>query len=125
MIGWYLASRPPAGHDVFQARLGMAVADLTSLADPEKSGTVYTRLISEAIASADGYVAREILAHDGCRAMLIGAEEQPLASAVQSAGLGLGAIPDPLMTDLLSAVRMSETAIEARLDTLAKRQTAT
>ncbi|MFB4284833.1 hypothetical protein ACBJ59_56865 [Nonomuraea sp. MTCD27] len=116
MIRRYLAGRSTVGHDVFQARLGMAVADLTSLVAPGKVGAVYARLIGEAIASADGYVAREILAHDGCGRMLIGAEEQALASAVQSAGLGLGTIPDALLTDLLAAVERSETAVGRALD---------
>ncbi|GAA4945800.1 hypothetical protein HD597_006729 [Nonomuraea thailandensis] len=115
MIGRYLASRSAPGHAVFQARLGLAVVDLTSLAAVGKIGPAYARLINDALTSADGYVAREILAHDRCRAMLIGAEKQALTSAVQAAGLGLGTIPVPVLADLLAAVEMSEIAIERSL----------
>ncbi|MFI6295955.1 hypothetical protein ACIBEJ_30460 [Nonomuraea sp. NPDC050790] len=116
MIERYLASRPaPPGHAVFQARLGLAVVELVSRTAPAKSGPAYTRLIGDALAAADGYVARELLAHSGCAAMLIRAEKTALTTAVQAAGLGLGAIPGPLMADLLTAVRIAETAIERAL----------
>lgn len=116
MIERYLASKPaPPGHAVFQARLGLAVVDLASRTAPAKTGLAYTRLIDDALAAVDGYVARELLAHSGCAAMLIGAEKLALTTAVQAAGLGLGAIPAPLMADLLAAVQIAETAIERAL----------
>lgn len=115
MIEQYLASMPAPGYAVFRARLGLAVVDLASRADPMMAGPAYSHLIGETLASADGYAAREVLAHGGCTAMLIGAEQQALTSAVESSGLGLGAIPAPLMTDLLAAVVLSETVIERSL----------
>jgi hypothetical protein len=51
-----------------------------------------------------------VLAHDGCRERLTGAEERALAAAVQSSGLGSGAIPAHLQADLLTAVEISEAA---------------
>ncbi|MEV0615375.1 hypothetical protein AB0I81_18805 [Nonomuraea sp. NPDC050404] len=48
--------------------------------------------------------------------MFIGAEKQALASAVQAAGLGAGSIPAPFLTELLTAVELSETTIERALD---------
>jgi hypothetical protein len=115
MLDEYFAGIQTPDHAVFRTRLGLTVVDLASIAAPETAGLVYSRLISDAVAAADGYVAREVLAHDGCQAMLIGAERQALTSAVQAAGLGFGAIPAPVLADLLSAVEMSETAIERSL----------
>jgi hypothetical protein len=115
MIEQYLAGTRAPEHAVFRARLGLTVVDLTSCADQTKLGLVYAGLISEALASADGYVAREVLAHDGCRAMLIGTEERALTSAVRSSGLGLGTIPVPLMADLYTAMMLCETAMKRSL----------
>lgn len=117
MIVQYLASDPPPGCAVFHARLGLAVVDLAALAAPAKGGLAYARLVGEAVTSQDGYVARDVLAHAGCRERLTRSEEQALSSVVQSAGLGLGAIPNALLTDLLAAIQLCELVINACLDT--------
>lgn len=52
-----------------------------------------------------------------CSALLSLAEQHELSSAVHDAGLGLGAVPAPLMDDLLAAMRKSETVIERSLGT--------
>ncbi|GAA3252890.1 hypothetical protein [Nonomuraea helvata] len=117
MIERYLAGSPEPGHAVFRARLGLAVVDLTTCAAPARVHPAYTRLVEDALDSADGYVAREVLAHDGCRSFLDHVDEKALTSAAESAGLGIGSIPDQLMADLLAAVERSETAIERVLDT--------
>ncbi|WP_322760613.1 hypothetical protein [Frankia sp. Cr2] len=62
-------------------------------------------------AAGDGYAAREVLSHEGFRTRLTRAEQQALSAAVQSSGLGRGAIPADLMADLLSAVTMNEATI--------------
>ncbi|MET9241203.1 hypothetical protein [Nonomuraea sp. NPDC003709] len=116
MIERYLAGRQEPGHAVFRARLGLAVVDLTTCAAPARVHPAYARLVEDALDSADGYVAREVLAHYGCRAFLNHVDEKALTSAVKSAGLGLGSIPDPLLADLLTAVENGETAIERALN---------
>ncbi|MFG6197800.1 hypothetical protein [Nonomuraea sp. JJY05] len=115
MIEQYLAGTRAPGQAVFRARLGLTVVDLTARADPTKLGPAYACLISEALASADGYVAREVLSHEGCKAMLIGTEEQALATAMQSSGLGLRTIPAHLMPDFFAAVMLCETVLERSL----------
>ncbi|MGW0192067.1 hypothetical protein [Nonomuraea sp. NPDC003201] len=115
MIERYLAGRPEPGHAVFRARLGLAVVDLATCAAPARVHSAYARLMEDALDSADGYVAREVLAHDGCRAFLNHVDEKALTSAAEAAGLGHSTIPDPLMADLLTAVESSETAIERTL----------
>src|SRR5690606_1340360 len=92
---------------IFRTRLALTVLDL----DPSRADYVYDFLIGDVLATADGYAAREVLAHDQAREMLGAAEEQALASVVKEAGLGQGAIPDPLMADLLTAVELGEAAI--------------
>jgi hypothetical protein len=73
--------------------------------------------MSAAVAAGDGYVARDVLAHDGCRARLADTQELALSAAMQSSGLGHGAMPAYLMADLLAAVKMSETATARNLTT--------
>jgi hypothetical protein len=101
---------------VFRTRLGLTIIDLASNTDRVGVDRVYTCLISEVLGTADGYAARDVLVHDRCRAMLSEAEKHTLTSIVQSAGLRLGAIPAPLLADLLAAVRLSETLIARSLD---------
>jgi len=104
------------GLQVFNTRLGLTIIDLASNTDQATAERTHTFLISETLATADGYAARDVLAYDGCKAKLTESEKRALTSAVQSAGLGLGAIPALLMDHLLSAVKTSETVIKRSLD---------
>ncbi|GAA1681109.1 hypothetical protein GCM10009733_092310 [Nonomuraea maheshkhaliensis] len=115
MIEQYLAGGPEPGHVIFRTRLGLAVIDLTACAAPARVGPAYARLVDEAVASADGYVARELLTHDRCSTNLNPADEKLLTSAAESAGLGIGTIPEPLLSDLLEAVARSELVIRRGL----------
>ncbi|WP_433498862.1 hypothetical protein ACQP1K_00390 [Sphaerimonospora sp. CA-214678] len=106
-----------AGLLVFRTRLGLVILDLIADIDRSLADRVFTSLISDILATPDGYAAREVLAHPRAGTLLSLAEHYQLTSAVQDAGLGFGAVPAPLMSDLVSAVQMSETVIEAGLDT--------
>jgi hypothetical protein len=110
MVDDYLSLEPAPELVVFRARLGLTVIDLAGGVQQPGAARAAARLASEVVATSDGYAAREVLAHQGCRAHLTGTQEQALAAAVQSSGLGLGAVPADLMADLLSAVQMSEKA---------------
>ncbi|MGW3352870.1 hypothetical protein ACWDA3_57085 [Nonomuraea rubra] len=90
--------------------------DLATCAAPDQAGAAYMRLVEEAIASGDGYVAREMLAHDRCRAVLSGTDKETLSTAVKATGFALGTIPDPLLADLMAAVDKSTTALGRALD---------
>lgn len=95
---------------VFRTRLGLTVLDLTG--DVEQSSAAHTanRLVGEAVAAGDGYVARDVLTHDGCRKRLTEAETRALSAVVRSSGLGSGALPAHLKANLLTAVERSEAA---------------
>ncbi|GAA1018953.1 hypothetical protein Aple_025180 [Acrocarpospora pleiomorpha] len=101
---------------VFRTRLGLTILDLTTETDGPLADCMFTFLIGDIIATADGYAAREVLTHERTRALLSLAEQRELSSAVQNAGLGLGTIPTPLISDLFSAVKTSETVIAAGLN---------
>ncbi|NRQ30636.1 hypothetical protein HII36_02105 [Nonomuraea sp. NN258] len=101
---------------VFRTRLGLAIVDLTVDTTWFSAKRVFVSLISDVLASANGYVAQDVLAHHRSRHLLSLAEQHELISVVQQAGLGLSAIPASVMSDIFSAVKVSETAIEARLN---------
>ncbi|MGV9386229.1 hypothetical protein ACWDRB_61235 [Nonomuraea sp. NPDC003707] len=113
----YLELGQTPGLLVFRMRLGLTMLDLATVTDRPFADRVFTSLISDVLATADGYAAREVLAHKQGNAMLSLAEQHELTSAIRDAGLGLGTIPPPLLGDLLAAVRTSETVIESSLDT--------
>ncbi|MFC9914994.1 hypothetical protein [Streptomyces sp. NPDC127197] len=97
---------------VFRTRVGLTVLDLS----PRSSqAEVARRLVNDAVHLADGYVARDIIAHRACSREMTAEEHSRLTEAVASAGLGRGAIPHQLECDLLDAVELSATAAERHL----------
>ncbi|MFD6828961.1 hypothetical protein CH313_28595 [Streptomyces sp. TSRI0384-2] len=93
MVQHYLALDSAPDLAVFRSRVGLVVLDLS----PEsRQAELMRRLTSEATTHPDGYVARDVLAHSVCREGLSQDERRTLSTAVASAGLGRGSIPDPL-----------------------------
>ncbi|MGH3800268.1 MAG: hypothetical protein ACRDTD_09080 [Pseudonocardiaceae bacterium] len=110
MVEHYLGLEPVPELIVFRTRLGLTVLDLAGGVEQPSAAQVTTRLVGEAVAAGDGYAARDVLTHDGCRARLTGAEKRALSAAMQSSGLGSDALPTHLTADLLTAVEISEAA---------------
>jgi hypothetical protein len=107
----YLELPAMSGLLSFHTRLGLTVIDLmTEVATPAASH-IAAQLARQAVEAEDGKVARDILAHDRCRATLTRDEKHTLISAAEAAGLGAGAISPPLLADLRRAVKLSETVI--------------
>jgi len=108
MAGHYLALEPDPQLLVFSVRLGLIVVDLAGDTQPRAVDRAAARLIRQTAEYGDGYAARDVLAHNACRARLTDAEEHALAAAMLSSGLGRGQLPQKLMTDLQTAVKASE-----------------
>lgn len=108
MVERYLELQHGPGLLLFRCRLGQSVIDLAGEVEQAWAEYVARDLASHAMASGDGYAARELLMHEGCRTRLADRELRALYATLQSAGLGRGAIPGHLMEDLLSAVHASE-----------------
>ncbi|MFC8450258.1 hypothetical protein [Kitasatospora sp. NPDC057223] len=96
------------GLGLFHTQLGLTVLDLTEARDD----TVAAGIVSDAITSQDGYVARAVLAHPRCSVRLNGAERQALEAVVEAAGLHAGVIPYALMADLHAAVDLARASID-------------
>ena len=112
MVEYYLALDTAPELAVFRARLGLAVLDLSP--HPQQT-EAFRRLIHEATAYSDGYVARDVLAHPACRKQMNQDELCRLTATVVSAGLGTGNIPAPLEKCLADAVTVSASVAERHL----------
>lgn len=91
---------------VFQTRAAITALDLSrSCSGPER-----TRLTSRLIelAGADGYAAHDLLTHPHLSHELTAAQKCSLAHLVRTCGLGLGALPEPHRTQLLTAATHAE-----------------
>ncbi|MFI9845151.1 hypothetical protein ACIHFD_49590 [Nonomuraea sp. NPDC051941] len=111
----HLELTPVPGLLVFRVRLGLTVLDLEDADQPERSH-VAASLAREVIQAADGYVARDILAHEPCLSLISEQEAAALTSIVHLSGLGLGTLPTPLRTDLCEATRTSAETIGQTLE---------
>jgi hypothetical protein len=106
MVAHYLHLAPEPELAVFRTRLGMAVADIAE--GREASAGALDHLLAEALASKDGYVARDILADVGLRRVLTTDQQRELRAAMESAHLDQGHLPDRHMKRLLAGVQTSE-----------------
>lgn len=94
---------------VFRTRVGLTALDLSPSTG---CAEVYRRLVRDAVASGDGYVAREVLAHTVCADQTSQRDRRLLSQAVSTAGLGCGNIQSALKRKLLEAVRVGGAATE-------------
>ncbi|WP_285746475.1 hypothetical protein [Lentzea sp. NBRC 105346] len=95
-------------------RLGLVGADLAIAAEVD-TGLLCTELIEEAERSADAFVAREVLAHPGCRKRATSKQTEALALLISRAGFGAGHVPEALMDDLMAAVQTAEAVLTETL----------
>ncbi|PZT76065.1 MULTISPECIES: hypothetical protein [unclassified Streptomyces] len=94
---------------VFRTRVGLTVLDLC----PDTGrAEIARRLVRDAVASGDGYVAREVLAHTVCPERMSERDRCLLSEAVSTAGLGGGSMPSALKRKLLDAVQVGGAAAE-------------
>jgi hypothetical protein len=110
MVEHYLGLDTAPGLVVFRTRIGLSVVDLTDGADQADVSQATTRLVDDAVTARDGYAAREVLAHNACRARLALTQERILCVIAESSGLRCGIMSAQMVADLLEAVSMSEAA---------------
>ena len=96
------------GLAVFRTRLGLSFVDAMGGIDNPRAHRIAADLTDCNAASRDGYVARDILGHNGCRELLTGTQEQALTNLVEACALGRGTFPEPLLADLTAALSTAE-----------------
>jgi len=100
----YAAWEPAADQAVFHTRLTLTVIDLLTPITPTTARELADTLIEQVHRWTDGYAARDVLAHSGCRGFLTGGTDRRLRQVVDDAGLGFGELPDPLYRELETAL---------------------
>jgi hypothetical protein len=108
MADGFAAPEPVPGYAAYRARLGATVTTLASAADPAKARLMADAVACEAITSADGYAARDVLASPETRDLVRASQRQRLIDIKTASGIGTGSIPGPLCRDLVLAVSKAE-----------------
>lgn len=96
---------------VFHTRLGMCLADALGGVEQPAVQAITADLIERA--NGDGYAARDVLAHPGCRAILNQRQAEQLTEQVTACGLDAGHIPARLLTEIADALDTAEAVIRA------------
>ncbi|MGR3938219.1 hypothetical protein [Streptomyces sp. BRA346] len=100
---------------VFHTRLGLSVFDVADGVDEAVAHRVAVSLIGQTAAAADGYAARDLLAHVRCSVILTSAQAQRLGHAVEACALDRGRIPVQMRADLMAALDVSEGVLRQTL----------
>jgi hypothetical protein len=99
---------------VFLTRLGLSAVDAIGFVEHPHARDIATAIIQQAAACRDGYAARDILAHNGCSALLTEDQARALAQALNDSALGQRCIPEELGAQMSDAVATCETVLVAR-----------
>jgi hypothetical protein len=100
---------PAAGLVVFHIRLGLTMIDVLDGVNQPAARAIAAGLLVHA--TADGYAARDVLAHPGCRSIATDRRLDSLAGLVNTCGLDAGFIPDRVLADISAAVDTAEHVI--------------
>lgn len=93
---------------VFHTRLGLVAADLAEHCGRHGAAAkAIDRVLHTAVLHSNGYVAREVLGHDGCRSRIAHRDHMFLEAAVRAAWLDRKAMPENIKAALLNAVKTS------------------
>jgi hypothetical protein len=109
-----LLEQPDLSTAVFRARAGMIALDLADAHRDRQVSQLRAALI--ATAHNDTYAARDALAHPLLRHAMTVNQHRDLAELLHASGLGTGTIPEPLYSDLMTAVSTAEDQLRILLD---------
>lgn len=96
------------GLAVFHTRLGLSFVDAIGAVDTPLTHRIAVEVIDHATATRDGYAARDVLAHNGCRELLTHNQTRELTELVDACALGRGTLPATLLEDLTQALTSAE-----------------
>lgn len=102
------------GLAVFRTRLGLSFLDAIGTIDDPPARQIAADLIDHATAARDGYAARDLLAHSGCRELLTDTQTRELTDLIEACALGRGRIPAALLADLTTALASAEEVMMRR-----------
>ncbi|WAL74528.1 hypothetical protein OU787_25375 [Kitasatospora sp. YST-16] len=107
----------PGSNPEFDTELTLVCVDLCTAADtPMAADPLYAMAADWALERPDGYSARALLEHP-LAARLPDTDRKELASIVEQAGLGAGALPPHLDNRLIQALALASEAVTAAITT--------
>ncbi|MGB3441106.1 MAG: hypothetical protein WBA97_20345 [Actinophytocola sp.] len=106
------------GLAVFHTRLGLSFVDAIGTVDDTPARQIVVDLIDRATATRDGYAARDLLAHDGCREVLTDSRTRELSGLIEACALGRGTLPATLLADLTTALGGVEEVMARSMTTM-------
>jgi len=104
-----------AGYASYHARLGLTIATLAHPIIPGAAIALLASIARDAISSADGYAARDVL---GFREPIDGItdnQRSDLNRLAQKAGLGIGTLPPPILQRLTAATNQATDVLDSAL----------
>ena len=107
----YHEHAPEPGLAVFWTRLGLSLIDALA-PDQPRARALASRLLHHA--TDDGYAARDVLAHPGCRRMATGEQLRRLRNLVDACGLDRGHLPADYTAQLTKLFDTVEPTIRSR-----------
>lgn len=117
------ARTPMAGYASYRARLGLTIATLASSVRPEQVAALLTRIADEAISSADGYAARDVLGFRILPASGMGEDRLSQLDRLRAdSGLGIGTLPQPALPRLTHASNDATHILDTALQASARRR---
>lgn len=109
-----------AGLVVFRTRLGLSVIDTVGGMECPEGRGLADELISQVVASQDGYAARELLGHPGFATSLGEHDAVALKHILGISGLGRGRLPEALVSELAAGLASSSSVITRCLTVVTK-----
>ncbi|MEU3066844.1 hypothetical protein E3E14_05920 [Streptomyces sp. ICN441] len=107
----YLGRKTEPGMTVFDTRLGLTVLDAIGSAEALAAHRIVEDLHRRTTDAADGYAARENLAHPLFTEIATDRQVQGCRALVRACTLGVGILPDELRGELTAALRASDSVI--------------
>jgi hypothetical protein len=111
----YSAREPVTGYASYRARLGLTIATLANSVSPNLATELLNLTAAEAIESADGYAARDVL---GFREPIEGItdnQRRSLSHRTTESGLGVGKLPQPSLLRLTAATDKAAAVLDSTL----------
>jgi len=96
----------------FRTRLGLSILDLTTAIDMAERALILIDLAARALASRDGYAARELLSHPACGDLLPASVLSDVAGLVRACGFDSGELSSHLLQDLHDALDIAAEVID-------------
>jgi hypothetical protein len=99
----YRGRTPITGYASYRARLGLTIATLATDIRPDLAAELVRQIADEAITSADGYTARDVLGFRQPNAAITQHQKTTLTHLTTDAGLGTRSLPDTTLDQLTTA----------------------